>query len=244
MSLVESSSIRLYKKLKTIYGHTLTEDGIQQPQEVTCVCFDKSGFYVYTGSDDGLIKCWYTMSGQLLDSLRCFHAITDLAISPDNVFLAGGTLMGELRLWTREKLVKVCTLSLSNSPINHIKWSYISTELHVLACTEQGIFIYAVKDIEEKRDLAPNLCLVTPSEAVAIGINKQGFVATGLSTGKVMFWKLTKEKDKVVSERYLFDLQENQKKTYLIEWSPVDPLYGLSFSLCVESYRAQSTERW
>ncbi len=225
LGLMESGTMKIFKKLKTTYGHAQTEDGVQQPQEVTCACFDKSGTVIYTGSDDGLIKCWYSMTGQLMDSLRCFHAITDLAVSPDNVYLAGGTLMGELRIWARDKLTKVCTLSLSNSSINHIKWCYLSGELHVLACTDMTISIYMMKDIEEKKDLAPYVCLGTPTEAVAIGINKQGFLASGLSTGKIMFWKLTKEKDKPAVERYLFELQECQKKTYLIEWSPVDPLY-------------------
>jgi len=224
MSLIENGDLKIYKKLKTVYGHLLTEDGIQQPQEVTCVCFDKTGRIIYTGSDDGLIKCWYSLTGQLLDSLRCFHAITDLAISNDNAFLAGGSLNGELRIWAREKSIKLCTLSLSNSSINHIKWTVLNNEQYIITCTDETIFISALKDIQEKADLAPYICLGTATEAVALGINKQGFLAAGLSSGKVTFWKLIKEPNKPLAARYLFDLQENQKKTYLIEWSPVDPL--------------------
>lgn len=225
MHLIEEGQLKPYKKLKTSYGHYSIEDGLQQPQEVNCLCIDKAGRFAYTGSDDGLVKCWYLMTGQLIDSLRCFHPITDLTVSPDNVYLAAGTLIGELRFWSREKLAKICTFSLGSSSINHIKWWNTPNALYVLACSDKSIFIYSLKDIVEKRHLAAYLCLNTPVETFSLGINEQGFLAAGLNTGKVIFWKLSKSSDKKrLTETYLFDLQENQKKTYLMEWSPIAPL--------------------
>lgn len=224
MQLLETGKLKIYKKLKTVYGHLLIEDELQQAQEVNCLCFDKTGYFAYTGSDDGLVKCWYTMTGQLLHSLKCFHAITDLTVSPDNAYLAVGTLIGELRLWAREELTKICTLSLGSTSINHIRWWQMGEMLHVLACSDKNIYIYSLNDIQEKKDLAPYICLNTPVETFSLGINDQGHLAAGLNSGKVIFWKLQKEKKKLTAT-YLFDLQENQKRTYLLEWSPIDPLY-------------------
>jgi len=225
MYLIERGQLKIYKKLKTAYGHYLLEGSLQQPQEVNCLCIDKTGYFAYTGSDDGLVKCWYLMTGQLIDSLRCFHPITDLTISPDNVYLAAGTLIGELRFWSREKLVKIRTVSLGSSSINNIKWWNAPNFLYALACSDKSIFIYSLKDIEEKRDLIACICLNTPVEVFSLGINEQGYLAAGLNTGKIVFWKINKSQDKKqLTATYLFDLQENQKKTYLMEWSPIDPL--------------------
>jgi WD40 repeat protein len=223
--LIEGGQLKVYKKLKTTYGHYLIEEGLQKPQEVNCLCIDKTGYFAYTGSDDGLVKCWYLMTGQLIDSLKCFNPITDLTISPDNVYLAASTLTGELRFWLREKLVKICTLSLGSSSINYIKWWSTPNFLYALACSDKFIFIYSLKDIEEKRDLATYMCLNTPVEVFSLGINEQGYLAAGLNTGKIVFWKLTKGQDKKqLTAKYLFEMQENQKKIYLMEWSPIDPL--------------------
>lgn len=226
MKLMEKGKLKVFSKLKTVYGHLLVEEGLQQPQEVSCLCFDNTGRYVYSGGDDGLIKCWYAMTGQLLNSLKCFHAITDLIISPDNNYIMAGTLIGELRIWSRENLIKICTLSLGSTSINNIKWNYISNELYILACIDQSIYIYSLNDVVEKRDLAAFITFNTPTEVFSLAVDKQGCLAAGLATGKVMFWRLVKSKEEnKLSVNYLFDMQENQKKTHLLEWSPIDPLY-------------------
>lgn len=221
--LIETGKLKPYKKLKTTYAHMTLEGGLQHPAEITCLCFDLTSHSVYTGGDDGLIKHWYGLTGQLLDSIKCFHTITSIAISPDNEYLIAGTSIGELRLWVREGLAKICTLSLGNAPVNSIDWHCIKNELFIIACSNVKVFIYSASEIQEKQDLAQFLCLDLLTEAISLAVNDQGYLAAGLVSGEVVVWKITKGKKRAKAD-YVFGLKENFRKSYFVEWSPVDPL--------------------
>jgi len=221
--LIESGKVKIYRKLKTTYGHMAIEGGLQRPEEITCVCFEYTGNSLYTGSEDGLIKHWYGLTGQLLRSTNCFNPVTTIGISPDNKYLITGTCIGELRIWIREGLIKLCTLSLANAPVNCIRWWYMEEELYVIVCADTLTYIYSISEIQEKLGLAQFTCINTSTEAIVLSINKQGILAIGLLSGEVSLWKLRKDKRRIKSQ-YLHTLKDNDKKSYFVEWSPIDSL--------------------
>lgn len=221
--LVGEGKVEVYKKLKTAYGHMTVVEGLQQPLELNCLCFDRTGDCVYSASQDGLVKCWCGMTGQLLNSAKCFHSVISLAVSPDNKLIAAGTNNGELRLWMREGLVKVCTLYLGNALVNDIKWWHIDSDLYITACSNTEIFIYSVSEIRERRSLAEFTSLNTPAEAVTLSVSSKGHLAVGLKSGEVSVWKARKEGRKLDAS-YLCSVQEDCKRTYFVQWSPTDSL--------------------
>ncbi|XP_064473415.1 bromodomain and WD repeat-containing protein 3-like [Ornithodoros turicata] len=78
---------------------------------VYCCLFDRSGYYIFTGADDLLVKIWCATDGRLLATLRGHSAeITDLAVSPDNGLLAAGSCDKVIRVWCLQTLAPVAVL--------------------------------------------------------------------------------------------------------------------------------------
>ncbi|CAG2107436.1 unnamed protein product, partial [Medioppia subpectinata] len=89
----DSSPIRVqkFKRLCIKLGHISC---------VYCIKFDTTGRYVFTGSDDYLIKVWSTLDGRLVATLRGHeHEITDIAVSHDNSLLATGDINYLIFIW-------------------------------------------------------------------------------------------------------------------------------------------------
>ncbi|PSC70372.1 WD40 YVTN repeat-like-containing domain,Bromodomain isoform [Micractinium conductrix] len=79
-------------------SHVLTVRGHRFA--VYCVCYDRSGRFIVTGSDDRLVKIWSTVTGLLQASCRGHDAeITDLSVSADNSLMASSSMDGTVRVW-------------------------------------------------------------------------------------------------------------------------------------------------
>ncbi|KAL7753018.1 hypothetical protein RI367_001469 [Sorochytrium milnesiophthora] len=64
------------------------------------VTFDKTGQYLFTGSDDAHIKMWDLSTTWLMRNLRGHQGlITFLTINPENTMLASGANDGSIRVW-------------------------------------------------------------------------------------------------------------------------------------------------
>lgn len=67
---------------------------------VYCVCFDRSGRYIFTGADDHLVKIWSAVDGRLLATLRGHQKpITDFTVNLENTLLATGSVDKTIRIW-------------------------------------------------------------------------------------------------------------------------------------------------
>ena len=65
-----------------------------------CICFDQTGQYVFTGSDDHLIKIWSAIDGRLLKTLRGHDGqICDIVVNYENRLLASTGMDKIIRIW-------------------------------------------------------------------------------------------------------------------------------------------------
>eukprot|EP00039_Didymoeca_costata_P024071 m.9173 g.9173 ORF g.9173 m.9173 type:complete len:1871 (+) comp4018_c0_seq1:196-5808(+) len=68
---------------------------------IYCVLYSRAGDRIFTGADDCLVKVWDSKSGMLLATFRGHQAaVTDLACSRDDSFLATADLTGVIRIWS------------------------------------------------------------------------------------------------------------------------------------------------
>lgn len=127
-----------YRNMKNIKGHKAP---------VYCLAYDHSGRRIVTGSDDRLVKVWSADTGLLIRSLRGHNGdITDLAISPDNKFLASASNTDNLvRIWdfvtlkpitVLQGLVDAVNLKFSNSPSSFLLSFDIAGTIRLWRCSE------------------------------------------------------------------------------------------------------------
>ncbi|ORM39836.1 uncharacterized protein BXIN_0192 [Babesia sp. Xinjiang] len=94
------------KRAINVWGHHCCLDEIDpnkpynEPPQVRCIRFDRTGEVIITGGDEGIIKLWHTFNCTLITSLRK-HAggIVSLDVHPNNFFLLSCCDGGELWLW-------------------------------------------------------------------------------------------------------------------------------------------------
>ncbi|CAM9632001.1 unnamed protein product [Scytosiphon promiscuus] len=115
-----STSARLLddrmRPLVTVNGHGINP--------VFCIKFDRTGQYVFTGADDGLVKVWSTSSGRLLLCLRG-HAsvITDMDVSPDNSLLVTSSDDRNMRVWDPRTGATLAVLRGHNRAVNLVRFA-------------------------------------------------------------------------------------------------------------------------
>lgn len=64
--------------------------------------------YIFTGSDDTLVKIWSVRDGRLLATLRgASGEISDIAIDPENTMIAAGSCDKIIRVWSLQTLSPV-----------------------------------------------------------------------------------------------------------------------------------------
>ncbi|RUS86356.1 hypothetical protein EGW08_005874, partial [Elysia chlorotica] len=90
---------------------------------VYCVLFDRSGRYIFTGADDGLVKIWSTFDMRLLATLRGHSAeITDMAVSFDNCHLASGSCDKVVRVWCLRSKAPAAVLQAHTAMITSVQF--------------------------------------------------------------------------------------------------------------------------
>lgn len=106
------SRFKMYRK---IMGHL---------HSVYCVCFDQTGQYILTGSDDFLIKIWSARDCRLLKTLRGHSGeITDMSINYDNRLLASGGMDKIIRIWDLKTSKNLECLTSHSATITSIKFA-------------------------------------------------------------------------------------------------------------------------
>ncbi|GFE53604.1 WD G-beta repeat-containing protein protein, putative [Babesia ovis] len=89
-----------------IWGHHCSLDEIDpnkpynEPPQVRCIRFDKTGDVIITGGDEGIIKLWHSYNCTLITSLRK-HAggVVSIDVHPNNIFILSCCDGGEMWLW-------------------------------------------------------------------------------------------------------------------------------------------------
>jgi WD40 repeat protein len=67
---------------------------------INCLCFDRTGRYILTGSDDKTIKVFSCYDGRLMATLRGHEGkIVAMAINFENSLLASGDDSNMVRIW-------------------------------------------------------------------------------------------------------------------------------------------------
>lgn len=91
---------------------------------VYCLLFDRTGQYIFTAADDGLVKIWWTVDSRLKATLRG-HAgeITDMAINYENTLLASGSCDKTIRVWCLKSCAPVAVLQGHSGMITSLQFS-------------------------------------------------------------------------------------------------------------------------
>ncbi|CDR93738.1 hypothetical protein, conserved [Babesia bigemina] len=95
-----------FKRAANVWGHHCCLDEIDpskpynEPPQVRCIRFDRTGDVLITGGDEGIIKLWHTFNCTLITSLRK-HAggVVSMDVHPNNYFILSCCDGGEMWLW-------------------------------------------------------------------------------------------------------------------------------------------------
>ncbi|KAK1934791.1 hypothetical protein X943_001531 [Babesia divergens] len=97
---------RRFERAINVWGHHCCLDEIDdnkpynEPPQVRCIRFDRTGHVIITAGDEGIIKLWHSFNCTLITSLRKHTGgIMCLDIHPNNFFIVSCCDGGELWLW-------------------------------------------------------------------------------------------------------------------------------------------------
>jgi WD40 repeat protein len=108
------SSIKMKKRISSHYS------------SIMCVCLDRSGKRIYTGSSDSLLKEWF-LNGDFLVTYRGHQdAITDIDVSYENTLLASSSFDQTIRIWNLETKQCIAILHEHSEVVTSVKFSPIS----------------------------------------------------------------------------------------------------------------------
>uniref|UniRef100_A0A672MLK0 Bromodomain and WD repeat domain containing 3 n=1 Tax=Sinocyclocheilus grahami TaxID=75366 RepID=A0A672MLK0_SINGR len=112
---VPSCTYQHMKMHRRILGHL---------SSVYCVAFDRTGWRIFTGSDDCLVKIWVTDDGRLLTTLRGHAAeISDMTVNFENTLLASASCDKVIRVWCLRTCAPVAVLQGHTASITSIQFS-------------------------------------------------------------------------------------------------------------------------
>ncbi|CAN0423425.1 unnamed protein product, partial [Laminaria digitata] len=115
--LVETSDYLVGERMRPLI--TANGHGINP---VFCIKFDRTGQFVFTGADDGLV--WSAVSGRLKLSLRGHSSvITDLAVSPDNSMLVSSSDDRNVRVWDPRTGASLAVLRGHGAAVNLVNFA-------------------------------------------------------------------------------------------------------------------------
>ncbi|EDO06761.1 Bromodomain family protein [Babesia bovis T2Bo] len=95
-----------FSRAINVWGHQSLLDDFDpgkpynEPPQVGCILFDRTGDVIITGGDEGIIKLWHTHNCTLITSLRK-HAggVVSIDVHPNNHFILSCCDGGEMWLW-------------------------------------------------------------------------------------------------------------------------------------------------
>jgi len=115
--------------MKTVLGHRAY---------VYCVCADKTGRWIVTGSDDALLKLWNARTGELCMTFRGHETvICDVAIDKDSKYIASCSADKTVRLWELKSGRHIAVLKAHTKPINIVKFD--PAENLIMSASDDGL---------------------------------------------------------------------------------------------------------
>ena len=116
-SIIQPEFFRMIKLQKRNPAHSAP---------VSCICFDRTGKYIVTGSDDNQIKIFSSVDGLMLATFRGHEKeISVIDINFENTLIASGSLDKSIRIWDLRTGQNIKILKGHNSMVNSVKVSYV-----------------------------------------------------------------------------------------------------------------------
>ena len=211
-SLMETT-LQNYQFMKSMLGHiTIVDNTIINPVPIYCVSYSSNDEMIFTGDNNGLIKIWSTLTGQLIDVFKCHEKpvndillIQDFLIScsEDQTMIIWDTKLLQLKKIYNfdESIVRVVDYEYSDHSIVHhiIIASSLSGKLYIIDLNEeiQNNFsndedtfptkIYFDKQIIEKYDLKK---IKTIHQTSTVANNQCGLLISGFGDGLMSVWDI------------------------------------------------------
>ena len=211
-SLMEAT-LQNYQFMKSMLGHiTIVDNTIINPVPIYCVSYSSNDEMIFTGDNNGLIKIWSTLTGQLIDVFKCHEKpvndillIQDFLIScsEDQTMIIWDTKLLQLKKIYNfdESIVRVVDYEYSDHSIVHhiIIASSLSGKLYIIDLNEeiQNNFsndedtfptkIYFDKQIIEKYDLKK---IKTIHQTSTVANNQCGLLISGFGDGLMSVWDI------------------------------------------------------
>jgi bromodomain and WD repeat domain-containing protein 1/3 len=110
-----------------LYCSTKIQKRISTLSSILCVCFNRKGTIVFTGSFDGILNEWCCMNGTLLLTLKGHQdGITDIDINNDYSILASGSFDQTIRIWSLKTNDCITILHEHTQMVSQVKFWPIS----------------------------------------------------------------------------------------------------------------------
>ena len=207
------ATLQNYKFMKSMLGHiTIVDNTIINPVPIYCVSYSSNDEMIFTGDNNGLIKIWSTLTGQLIDVFK-YHdkPVNDILLIKD--FLISCSEDQTMVIWDTkflqlkkiynfdESIVRVVDYEYSLHSIVHhvIIASSLSGKLYIIDLNEeiQNNFsndeesfptkIYFDKQIIEKYELKK---IKSIHQTSTVANNQCGILISGFSDGLMSVWDI------------------------------------------------------
>lgn len=127
--LLDSSSSNKCKNNEIIQPETFKSSNIHKRilghlSAVYCICFDRTGKYILTGADDGLIKIWNAFECRLIATLRGHEKeISDIDVNFENTLVVSGSCDKTIRIWNLKTIESISVLHAHTSMVTSVEFS-------------------------------------------------------------------------------------------------------------------------
>lgn len=110
-----------------------------------CVCFDQTGQFIFTGSDDHLIKIWCARTGRLLRTLRGHKGhVCDMSVNFENRLLASAGTDKIIRIWDLKSTKLLECFSSHHALVTSVKFSPYNrhgTDRYLVSTSNDGTVV-------------------------------------------------------------------------------------------------------
>ena len=232
--------VAMHTNIATLEGHT---------GRVYSVSFSPDGTTLASGSDDGTVKLWDVVTGEIIAALRTGWGVLSVSFSPDGTTLASGLLTGGVLLWdvvTGEIIAALRT-----------GWGVLSVSFSPDGTTlASGASDGTVKlwDVAEARQLTSVIPTVTPTVSIspssmqspaigeqftlslniANGVNVAGYQATASFDSTALRYVGSANDDYLPADAFFGG--PIVKSAQIGETSSGDPIFGRNLTLAVSTH--------